>query len=306
VTRVTFVTLATVIGQVLALVAVGVALRATRVLRPEDARPIHAVIIYAALPAMIFRAVHPAHLDWELASVAAVAWATFVAGIALAWAAARLLRLTPAATGGFMLVSALGNTGYIGYPVTSALLGRNALVTAVFSDVFGTVAALLTIGLVVAERYGESGGPVRRGRELLTFPAVLALAAALLLRPLAIPIPVMKWLEALASMVVPLIAIALGLSLRSASVRERLGPLCAVAAIKLVALPLVALTIGGLALRDPEAVRVATLQASMPSMMLTLVIGARFKLDRDMIAAAILVTTVGAILTVPLFQLLAG
>ena len=44
----------------------------------------------------------------------------------------------------------------------------------------------------------------------------------------------------------------------------------------------------------------------MPSMMLSLVFGIRYKLDVDFIAAAILVTTVGAVVTVPLAQVLLG
>ena len=39
---------------------------------------------------------------------------------------------------------------------------------------------------------------------------------------------------------------------------------------------------------------------------MTMILGARFKLDSDFIASAILVTTAGAVLTIPLFQLLIG
>jgi predicted permease len=39
-------------------------------------------------------------------------------------------------------------------------------------------------------------------------------------------------------------------------------------------------------------------------MMLTLVIGMRFKLDTDLIASAIVVTALASIVTVPLLQLL--
>jgi predicted permease len=42
----------------------------------------------------------------------------------------------------------------------------------------------------------------------------------------------------------------------------------------------------------------------MPSMMLTLVVGERFKLDTAFIAAAILVTTVLCLVTIPVVQLL--
>jgi predicted permease len=41
-------------------------------------------------------------------------------------------------------------------------------------------------------------------------------------------------------------------------------------------------------------------------MMFTMIMGLRFKLDIDFIASAILLTMVGAVLTIPLFQLLIG
>ena len=38
--------------------------------------------------------------------------------VALGWLGARLLRLPPEMAGGFIIAAALGNTGYIGYPIT--------------------------------------------------------------------------------------------------------------------------------------------------------------------------------------------
>lgn len=296
---------AIVIGKLLALVAVGVLLRASGLLRAEDARILNAVIIYVALPALVFQAVHPARLSWELATVAAVAWAVALAGFVLGWAASRLLRLAPPAAGALMLTAALGNTGYIGYPLALGMLGDTGLIRAVFYDVFGTVGVLLTVGLAVAARLGASEERPRLARELLTFPAVLALAAALLLKPVAVPFPVSEWLDTLATLVVPLIMISLGLSFQPRAVGDNLRPVAAVAAIKLALLPLLALALGNALLgQDADAVRLVVLQAGVPSMMLSLVFGARFRLDTALISSALVVTTVCAIVTIPLMQLL--
>lgn len=296
----------TILGFV-AIVAVGGVLRRTGVLSREDARPINAVIIYAGLPAMIFRAVHGALLGPQLAVVAGVAWVVFAVSALAAFGLARLLRLPAAVTGGFVLAAALGNTGYIGYPVSQAVLGDAGLVGAIFYDVFGTVAALLFVGLFVAERYGEKE---HRGvnplREALMFPAVIALAVGLALRGVQVPVLVSDGIDALANVVVPLIMISVGLSLRPGSVRRHALPLAVLAAVRLVAAPLVALGVGSLVLADADAVRLVVLEAGMPSMMLTLVIGARFRLDTDFIASAILLTTVASIVTIPVMQLLVG
>jgi predicted permease len=297
-------TLAASIAKILALVGIGMALRLTGLLRREDVRVVNALIVYVALPALIFNAIWPAPLTWELARVAGIAWGATLAGLGAAWLVARMLRLPPATAGSFILVSALGNTAYIGYALVTTVLGDGALPRAVFYDIFGTVAALLTAGVIVASHYGEhSEGRVDPVREFLTFPAVIALLLALALKPVPIPAAVMAWLDVPAKMTVPLVMISVGLTLEWSAAKEKTGALAAVAGLKLLLLPAVAAGIA-LAIRDTGSLRLVTLQAGMPSMMLTLVIGERFRLDTRFMAAAILVTTVACAVTVPVVQAL--
>ncbi len=175
---------------------------------------------------------------------------------------------------------------------------------AIFSDLFGNTAAIITLGALVASHYGEHDLKVNPIREILTFPPFIALALALLLRSVTVPVMVGSWLGALGKLVVPLIMVSVGLSLKPKSVREHLSKIAAIAGVKIVLLPLLALGIGTLLTRDSASMRILVLEAGVPSMMFTLVFGMRFKLDVDLIAAAILVTTVGAILTIPLLQML--
>jgi malate permease and related proteins len=299
--------LARIVLTLLAMVGVGWLLRATRVLSADDARPIHTVIIYAGLPALIFQAVHPASLDPELAVVAVVAWSVFLVTAAVAWMLTRILRLPSRVAGGFILAASLGNTGYIGYPVSQAILGEEGLVRAIFYDVFGTVGALLVVGLLIAQHYGDRVGPrINVLREILRFPAVLALFAALVLRPFPVPEVVSSGLDALASLVVPLIMISVGLSLEVRRLGERPLVLGTLGAVRLLLAPLVALAIGGLVLDDPAAVRLVALEAGMPVMMLSIVIGARFGLDTEFLAAAVVLTTIASVATIPLVQIIAG
>jgi predicted permease len=289
-----------------AIVAVGAVLRLTGVLRREDARPINALIIYVGLPAFIFRAVHAAELRPDLWGVVAVAWIVFAVMAVVAWLVARALKLPRPMAGAFILATAFGNTGYIGYPITQALLGTRALPEAIFYDVFGTVGALVFVGLLVAQRFGDNEeARVNPLRELVTFPAVIALAAALLLRPFAIPELVSSGLGLLASMVAPLIMLSVGLSLRFSTLGRAGGPLAVLSVLRLLVAPAIALGVGTLLLGAGVPLRVAVLEAGMPSMMLTFVVGERFGLDTDFIASAIFVTTAASAVALPLVQVLA-
>lgn len=288
------------------IVGLGWLLRATNRLKPSDSKPINAIILYVGLPAFIIRAVHGAKLDGDLVLVVGIAWAVFAVTLLLGWLFVRLLKLPRNVAGGFLLVAALGNTGYIGYPVVQALLGDRALPQAIFYDVFGTVGALLLVGLLIAERFGDSEERRKHPiREVLGFPAVLALAVGLATRGLVIPNAVSNGLGILANLIVPLIMISVGLSLRMGLIRRWAGPLATIVVLRLAVAPLLAFALGSAVLaKDGSAVSLVTLQAGMPAMMLTLVVGARFELDTDFIASAIFVTTVVSALSIPLLQML--
>lgn len=287
------------------IVAVGALLRTTGVVARGDTRALNAVIIYVGLPAFVFQAVHGADLDRRLVGVVLVAWAAIAVSALASFGMARVLRLPATVAGTVILTSSLGNTGYIGYPVAAAVLGREALPDAVFYDVFGTVLALVVLGLPVAQHYGATAGErVSPLRELLTFPAVIALAAALLLSTVRIPMVISDGLDLCANLVAPLIMLSVGISLRPRSAWDWRAPVAGVSLVKLVVAPLAALAVGSLVLGVPET-RLVVLQAGMPTMMLSLVVGERFGLETDLIAAAIFVTTVLSAVTLPLFQLLA-
>lgn len=296
--------LLTVIGGLLGYVAIGVTLRVTGMLCAEDARPLNTVLLWVGLPALIFTAVYRSPVDVEFAILPAIGWGVVLVGLALAWLLARALKLKGPAAGAFILVAVFGNTGYVGYPVAQALLGDAGLVRAIFSDVFGNTAAVISIGTLVASHYGEHDVKVNPLKEILGFPPFIALAAALLLHSISVPEPVMSWLDALGKLVIPMIMISVGLTLKPRALRGHLGRASVAAMLKLVALPLVALGLGLLLLSDQASLRIVVLQGGVPSMLLTMIMGLRFKLDSDFIASAILVTMLGAVVTIPLLQLL--
>ncbi len=297
--------LASTILTFAAIVGVGALLRFTGLLSARDARPLNTVIIYVGLPAFVFRAVHGATLGAEVWRAVGIAWATFAVVLALAWLLTKARGLSGPRRGAVLLTSALGNTGYLGYPITAALLGTSAVPLAVFSDVFGTVFLFVLVGIPIAARMGSAGQRrVNLLRELVTFPAVVALAAGLLLRPVAIPVPVSAGLDLLASVVAPLIMLTVGLALKPRTIARGIADLGVVTLLRLAVAPVVAFLIAD-ALLSGEALRVVALQAGMPAMMLTLVAGERFGLDTDFIASAIFTTTVLAAVTIPLVQLLA-
>lgn len=298
-------TLIGLVGSVLILILIGLSCRLTGLLKRDDADVLNNVIIYLGMPALIFMAIRDADLSPRLLAIPLAAWAIVLVCLGLAFAVGRALRLGSTTFGAFLLVAALGNTGYLGYPLTLAIFGQGHLAKAVFYDVFGTALILMTLGLVIAARWGDAARGSKAIHELLTFPPLLAVLAGFVLRPVALPVPVNTVIGYLAGATVPLIMLSIGLSLDPGEIVKYRLPIAAVAAIKLVVAPLLALATARVTGLDPTNSGILVLQASMPAMTLSLVIGLRYKLDTEFIPAAIFVTTLLAAVTIPAWQLVA-
>jgi MFS family permease len=161
---------------------------ATGMLAAEDARPIHASSsTRGCRRSSSARCTAPSSAP-SSPSIALVAWVAFAVSLAAAWAIARAFRLPRRSPAGSSC-SAPSAT-----PATSATRSRRRSSArraraAIFYDIFGTVGALLLVGLAIAQYFAarrEPPGPSNQSRpkEAMTFPGVIALAVALVFRPL--------------------------------------------------------------------------------------------------------------------------
>ena len=142
----------------------------------------------------------------------------------------------------------LGNTSFIGYPMIQALLGHEALPYAVVYDQFGTFVMLSTVGLVVLARYGGEHPPGVReiALRIVRFPPVWALVFGLTLMPEQPPAWIATALGQLASVMLMLVMLAVGMTIQLRLPRDEVGPLALGLSLKLVLLPALARVGAGL------------------------------------------------------------
>ncbi|WP_437683421.1 AEC family transporter [Sorangium sp. So ce131] len=295
------------ISQLLALFAVlgvGVLLRAAGRAGQTDAAVLHRLVIDVTTPALVITVLRRAGIGagaWGAVAASAVAlFACAVSGVAVA----RALGLPRAAQGAAGLVGSFSNTGFLGVPVVLALYGGagGAAGTAILIDTIVTMVLLWTFGVALAARMGSGGAVDARSLlQLLRQPAVASIPIGLALHALPIPLPV--WLEraldALGSATPTLVFLALGLSLDLRSLHGRVRPLAAFAAVKLLVSPAVALGAAlALGLERTNA-EVAVLQSAMPTSMVSVIVAARYGCDGQLAAGTAVVTTLGAVLSLP-------
>ncbi len=255
--------------MLLACLAAGWLLRTSGRVGENAHAPINVAIIHLALPAVTLRTLHAFVFDREHLMPVLMPWALFALGALVFWALGRALSLSRSQVGALTLVGGFGNTSFVGLPMIETLHGRDGLGLGLLIDQLGSYLALSTLGVAAAAWY--AAGPSIGGREMLrrvvTFPPVIALAVALLLRPLPMPQALDVALLRIGDTLAPLALLSVGMQLRLDALREHARALALGLGYKLVLAP--ALVVGllwvfGVA---PDMVsRVSVIEAAMPPM----------------------------------------
>jgi predicted permease len=295
----------------LVIILAGAAARRAGVLGPEDGPVIVRLVIYLFLPPLVFRIVAGADLEPALILVPLAGWVIHLILLGLSLGTTRGLRVERPRAGALAVASAVGNTGFFGLPLIAASGGGFSLPAAVMYDTFCTGLVTWTSTVAVARAYGEGGhrGRISLGPLATAFllPPNWALAAGLVVNLAGagdLPSVVERPCELLGDAVLPLVMIYAGVLLDVAGLGRLWRQVSVVAAVRLVLAALLGLGVG-LAFRFAGAtLHTVVLMAAMPTAMLSLVIGTEFRLRADLIAAAVVTTTVVSTLTLPTIRAL--
>lgn len=259
------------------------------------------LVFFILLPALVLDVIWQAPLNLTSMKVSASAYAGLAIGALAMWLVLTKFKTTPAQKGALMLAATFPNATYLGLPVLNQLMGQWSTTVVIQYDLFACTPVLLTLGILMAHHYGASKSKVHPLRELLRVPPLWAVVIGMSLNLLSIPQPeiVHGSLTLLSGGVVPLMLIALGMSIRWDTVRLRYLPLLLpVAVITLMLVPLAVYVVSHIWFDMPRDVGTAVvLLAAMPTMIFGLVICERYQLDTPLYAAAITLTTLLSIIT---------
>ena len=293
---------------ILAMLALGYAFQRLRVLPDDAAQTLNLVVLYVCLPAAVLRYAPRLHLEPALIGVAVVPWLLLAATVALVTLAARWLRFRDDERAVLLLTVALGNTSFLGYPLTRALIGEHALPYAVIYDQFGAFLMLSTFGLWVLARYGGgfpegSRAPTARGMLLrvLKFPPLWALTVGFTVMPAEPPSWIAGGLQRLSDALLPLAMLTIGLSVKLALPRDELKPLATGLALKLALMPALALLLVPLLGLHGEMARTTVLESAMPSMVTAGALAISHNLAPRLAAAMVGYGLLLSLITLPLW-----
>ncbi|MBD2124076.1 AEC family transporter [Trichocoleus sp. FACHB-262] len=204
--------------------------------------------------------------------------------------------------GSFILAAMVGNTGYLGYPVTLTLVGSKYFAWALFYDLLGTTIGAYGLGVVMAARYGMGVQPYGwLAQALGKNPALWSLGLGLTFRAVLLPPLLEQSLQIAAWSNVALSLILIGMRLSQLSSWRSLRLASISLGIKMLVVPfLLGLGLWLVGVQGPAQL-VIVLQMAMPPAFATLVIAEAYDLDRDLAVTALAVGSTGLLFTLPIW-----
>lgn len=262
------------------------------------------LVFYILLPALVLDVIWRAPLDSSSLKISFLAASGILIGLGVMWLVMRWLKATKQQTGALLLAAAFPNATYLGLPVLDQALGPYTRVTVLQYDLFACTPILLSFGMLLAQHYGDNNSQIHPLRALLKIPPLWAVTVGISLNIAGIPQPeiVDSGLSMLAGGVVPLMLIVLGMSIRWHSLRLRfMGLLLPVVLISLVLTPFCIFGLSQLIGLNKDLIIPVALITAMPTMVFGIVICERYGLDSELYAAAVTLTTICSLLTLPLW-----
>jgi len=263
------------------------------------------LVYYLLLPALVIQVLWKAPLGISSLGIAASAAAGVLSSILLSTLICRSCRHNGRVTGAVILAASFPNVTYMGLPVMESLFGDAGRSIAIQYDLFACTPLLLTVGILIARLYGGRDNATPLWKSLLRVPPLWAALTGVMLNLSGIGLPAAldKWLEMLAVGVIPLMLFSLGLSLRWDTIdRSSLPTLIPIVILQMFISPLVVWVTAQAVGLDGMLFMGTVIEAAMPSMVIGIVLCDRYGLDTGLYAAAVTLTTLVSLFTLPMWS----
>ena len=269
---------------------------------PQTRHVLTSVVYYLLLPTLILDVLWSATLGLHSIEFSLIGITAIFTSLLLIWSVLLLFKPKRSKIGALLLVTAFPNVTYLGLPILEQVFGHWARSVVIQLDLFAFSPLLFTVGIMIARHYGEDKGQHRAMLSFLNTPPFWAALIAVVLNLNHIPVP--EWLngtlDKLSAAVAPLMLFSLGLALSWNSIKlQNIPYIIPVIAIKLLIMPLLVTMLLPYSTMSYEYKAAVVLDLAMPSMLMGIVFCDRYKLDSELYAMAVTVTTLLSIVTLP-------
>ncbi len=301
------------------IVALGWGAARLRWLGPGDvARTLSNAAFYLFVPALLFRTASRmdfAAMPWSALAVFFLpVWAMALAVVV--WNQRRVTHASPAAPGVRAMTACFGNSVQLGIPLAASVLGEAGLAIhlTIVSLHALTILTLMTAQVELAlardrARQGLADGHLGRllretARKTVIHPVVLPIVLGLLVNASGVSVPLLldELLVQLGQAVVPLCLVLIGVSLNQYGFVFSGRGMAALVAFKLLVMPAVVLVVGHWVFAlEALPLTVVVMAAALPAGSNPLLFAQRYRVLEAETTSAIAMSTIGFLLTAPLW-----
>jgi predicted permease len=201
------------------------------------------------------------------------------------------------------MAAAMTNTGFVALPILHSIYGQPAVLPTAVATIF--VAAVMFPATVVLLEIdgrgarGESASPLVLARQIVLNPMVLStlIGLAWAIAGWPIPTPIATYMNIFADALTPCALFAIGLGLSLEGVRSNLAASVALAAVKLVVMPLIVYGLCVASSLKPLDTIVAVVCAAVPTAKTVYILAREHDVEEPLVAATVSITTMLSVVT---------
>lgn len=289
-------------GVLFAFLAVGLLCAKLGWLDEHGGKSLNKLVLNVFAPCIVLASVLSTELEYAVGDIMTLLWqgaALNALQLALGFVCALIFFRRDKNRSQFHLLTAFGNTVFMGFPVVASILGDDAIFLASMCSIPFNL-FIYSIGVLLA----GGKGSLKQFLLRLLNPPFLAnfVGLALFLLPIRAPVPVIEVFDSLGGMVVPLSMMLIGMSLARLSLRAIFSDwrVYVLACCRLLLAPVVIFLVMRLFVRDALFLDLFVILAAMPCASVLPILCGEYGGDEALASKCIFVTTLLSLATVPL------
>lgn len=213
----------------------------TKLFPKNTADVLNQYVIIIAFPALILQKASLIEFRTQMLTPIIIPWLAVAFTLIVILALAKMYQWKNQVTGVLLLLIALGNTSFLGFPLVQHFYGDSGLAVALVYDQIGSFLALSIYGTVIIAIYSNHGNTVSIAniiKKIISFPPFICLVIALIFPSFIQSNLIQNIVQPIASTLIPVVLIAVGMQLRFTVKSEYITPLIIGLSMKMVLIPL--------------------------------------------------------------------
>jgi len=290
-------------------ILIGYAIRKKNIVDEHFAGGLIKLLMNVCIPALVistFQTQYSPELLKQGALIYVASLVIYAISIAIGVISAKAFKIDFASTGVWIFAVMFPNHCFMGWPVMSAIFGKEALFYAAFANLgFSTFA--YTYGVYIISKHANHKGSYSL-KDMLVTPVNISILIGIILfaKGISLPLSIGGAVSGLGNTTTPLAMIYCGMLLSTSSVRDVFGDkrVYAVSVLRLILIPMLVYFTAGIFIKDRLVYSVLVIGHSMPVAGFCALFAGEYGGDAVLASKFIFISTMLCIITIPLFAML--